>query len=264
MIRSVLKAIDIMNVFTPEEPTLTLAQIATRMKMPKSTTHNLLNTLASRGFIEKINDDSYALGTAVISLTQAARVNAELRDRAAPLLRELADITKESIYLTYLDGDYILYIYAIETKNRLLARSAVGDRVHPHCTGVGKAILAALPQSRVEEIISRTGLPRFTENTFTEPQALFEELERTRQRGYSYDNQEHNLGNYCLGAPIRDAQGRTIGGCSLAGRDPEIIGARQYDLAPELLYAAQEISRRMGHIPATPSLVVHRSQQDQR
>jgi IclR family transcriptional regulator, acetate operon repressor len=258
MILSVLKAIDIMNVFTPEEPYLTLAQISQRLKMPKSTAHNLLNTLASRGFIEKLNDDYYALGTAIISLTQSARVNAELRDRAAPLLRELADATKESVYLTYLDGDYVLYIYAIETSNRLMARSAIGDRVPPHCTGVGKAILAELPELDVRGIIQRTGLPRFTENTRTEPEQLFEELEKTRQRGYSIDNQEHERGIFCIGAAIRDGHGKPIGACSISGLDPAIIDARANALCPDLLFTAQEISRRMGYIPATPSLLVRR------
>ncbi|MAS34007.1 MAG: hypothetical protein CL610_08365 [Anaerolineaceae bacterium] len=260
MIRSVLKAIDLMNVFSIEEPYLTLTQISDRLKMPKSTAHNLLNTLASRGFIEKVNDEYYALGTAVISLTQSARVNAELRDRAAPLLRELADTSKESVYLTYLDGDYVLYIYAIETTNRLMARSAVGDRVHTHCTGVGKAILAALEPKQVEQIIERTSMPEFTPNTLTTLDALMAELEATRKRGYSIDNQEHELGTYCVGSVIRDAHGKAIGACSISGRDPEIIGSREANLTADLLYTAQEISRHMGYVPASPSLLVQRSQ----
>jgi IclR family transcriptional regulator, acetate operon repressor len=259
MIRSVLKAIDVMCVFSSTEPTLTLGEISERLNMPKSTTHNLLNTLASRGFIEKVNDDSYALGTAVISLSQAVRVNAHLRDRAAPLLRELADIVKESVYLTYLDGDHALYIYAIETSNRLMARSAIGDRVRLHCTGVGKAILAAFPDEKMEDIVQRTGLPGFTENTITTLDELKREMEQTRLRGYSIDRGEHEKGIFCVGAVIRDAAGIPIGGCSISGLDPEIIAGRAAGLSADLLYAAQEISRRMGHVPATPSLLVQRS-----
>ena len=163
MNQSVLKAINIMSIFSPEEPYLTLGQISERLAMPKSTTHNLLATLASRGFIEKVNQEYYALGTALISLSQAVRINAELRDRAAPLLRELADVVKESIYLTYFDGRYILYIYAIETSNRLMARTAVGDRVHLHCTANGKSVLAALPPEQIDTLVQQVGLPAFTE-----------------------------------------------------------------------------------------------------
>jgi DNA-binding IclR family transcriptional regulator len=256
MIQSVLKAIDIMNVFSPAEPFLTLRQISERVNMPKSTVHNMLNTLASRRFIEQLSDDRYALGTGIVPLTQAVWVNAELRDRAAPLTRELADVVKESVYLTYLDGDFVLYIYAVETPSRLRARTAVGDRIHPHCTAVGKAILAALPTQQVEGIVERIGLPRFTENTITALDTLLRELEQTRKRGYSVDNQEHEKGIFCLGAVIRDSHGKPIGACSVSGLDPEIIGERADKLSAELLHVVQEISSRMGYIVATPSLLV--------
>lgn len=258
MIQSVLKAIDIMNVFTTEEPCLSLSQISERLAMPKSTTHNILATLISRGLVEKVNDDSYALGTAIISLTQAVRVNAELRDRAAPLLRELAEIAKESVYLTCLDGTQILYIYAIESSKRLMARTAIGERVHMHCTANGKSILAALPAEQVEAIAKEAGLPTFTETTITNIDRLHEELEQSHQRGYAIDNQEHELGTFCLGAVIRNGQGKPIGGCSVSGTSAAVIENQPNTLAESLVYVAQEISRRMGYVPATPSLLVQR------
>lgn len=258
MIQSVLKAIDIMHVFTTEEPCLTLSQISERLSMPKSTTHNLLGTLMSRGLIEKVNDDLYALGTTIISLSQAVRVNAELRDRAAPLLRQLAEIAKESVYLTYFEGSFILYIYAIESSNRLMARTAVGERAHLHCTGNGKSVLAELPSRQVESIVEAVGLPEFTSMTISNIDQLYEELERTRQRGYAIDNQEHEQGTFCLGAVIRDGQNKPIGACSISSTDEEIINIEPNYLANDLLYVAQEISRRMGYVPATPSLLVQK------
>ena len=260
MIQSVLKAIDIMDLFSPEQPYLTLGQISERLSMPKSTTHNLIATLTSRGFMEKVNDDYYALGTAIISLSQAVRVNAELRDRAAPLLRELADVVKESVYLTYFDGTFILYIYAIESSNRLMARTAVGERVHLHCTGNGKSILTALSREQVETIAEKAGLPKFTDTTITNLDALHEEIEQSRQRGYTVDNQEHEMGTFCIGAVIRNAQGQPIGGCSISGSDSYIIEEQPNGLVDDLLYVAQEISRRMGYVPATPSLLVQKSE----
>ncbi|MBN1135619.1 MAG: helix-turn-helix domain-containing protein, partial [Anaerolineae bacterium] len=134
MINSVLKTIDILQSFSPENPRLTLAEISDRLGMPKSTVHNLLHTLLSRGFVERTEGGRYALGTAIVPLTQAVRINVELRDRAAPLLRRLADAARQSVYLTVLDDDYGLYIYAVESPHRLLARTAVGDRVALHCT----------------------------------------------------------------------------------------------------------------------------------
>ncbi|NDJ61382.1 MAG: IclR family transcriptional regulator [Chloroflexi bacterium] len=255
MINSVVKAARLLALFSPAEPRLTLSEISTRLGMPKSTAHHLLNTLLAVGFIEKVDGDSYALGAAIIALTQNVRVNVELRDRAAPLLRHLADSCHESVYLTTCDGDQVLYIYAIESSQRLLARTAVGDRAPLHCTAVGKAILAQLPPDRVAEIAERRGLPGFTATTRSDLAALAVDLEATRARGYAVDDQEHEPETYCLGAPIFDAQGAVIGACSISGSDPAIIAGRVRELAPKIMHTAQEISRRMGYVPATTALV---------
>jgi len=249
MINSVLKAIDILNLFSTSEPRLSLAEISHRQGLPKTTTHNLLKTLLSRGFVEKTDDGRYALGTAIIALTQPVRVNVELRDAAAPLLRALADACRESAYLCVPDDGWGLYIYAVESPDRLRARTAVGDRIHLHCTSLGKAILSRLSQEEVEAIIDRRGLPRFTDLTITDREALHRELEHTRARGYAIDVGEHEVGLYCIGAPILSKEGRVAGACSVSGQNPEIIHSRLEDLSTRVMYTAQEISRRLGYVP---------------
>jgi DNA-binding IclR family transcriptional regulator len=216
----------------------------------------MLTTLLSCGFVERTDDGRYALGTAIIPLTQAVRINAELRDRGAPLLRELADACRESAYLVALDGDYALYIYAVESPRRLMARTAVGDRVPLHCIATGKAILSGMTREEVATIVGRTGLPRFTERTVTDADALHQELDLARERGYSIDREEHEAGIYCVGAPILDARGRVIGSCSISGLDAEIIRSRLPELSTRVMHTAQQISRRMGYVPARLSSVV--------
>jgi DNA-binding IclR family transcriptional regulator len=255
MINSVLKAIKIMHQFNETETRLTLAEISRRSEIPKSTAHNLLNTLLSERYIEKVEGDAYALGTTPLVLTQNIRVNVEIRDPAAPLLRQLADYVRESVYLTIRDGDYALYIYAIESPQRLLARTAVGDQAPLHCTAVGKAMLAFLPQEEVKDIIGRVGLARFTEKTIGSLDALQEDLVKTHQRGFSIDCEEHEANTFCIGAPILDRRGRVIGACSLSGTNPDLITDRLDDLSRHVMHTAQEISRRMGYVPGSSSLV---------
>lgn len=234
---------------------MSLATISEKISLPKSTVHNLLTTLVARGYIERVDNEQYALGTAIIVLSQAARVNVELRDRAAPLLSEIAEACHESMYLTIREGDNVLYIYAIESPRRLLARTAIGDRVPLHCTANGKAILAHLSESEVMAFAERTGLPSFTPNTITNLSALKEELETTKAHGYALDIEEHELGTFCVGAPIYDATARVIGACSISGEDPQITSNRLPELANHIKYTAQEISRRMGYVPSAPSQV---------
>ncbi len=254
-INSVLKAIDILQVFSSDEPVLSLAEISRRLGYPKSTVHTLINTLESRGFIERGAGNNYALGSALIPMTQAVRVNVHLRDRAAPLLRELGDYCRESVYLTVLDGNRCLYIYAIESSHRLLARTAIGDRVHLHCTSTGKAILAFLSPEEVQRIVAQAGLPAFTEHTLTTLDRLLPELEESRRRGYALDREEHELGTFCVGSPIFDEQGQVIGSCSISGPDPAIVAARLPDFSAAVRYTAQEVSRRMGFVPKPDKLL---------
>jgi DNA-binding IclR family transcriptional regulator len=249
--KSLGKAVRMLKLFSAQEPRLSLAEISLRLDMPKSTTHAILRSLVAEGLIEKVGGEAYALGTAILALSQSVRVNVEIRDRAAPHVRALADLAGESVYLTLREGDRILYIYAVESSRRLIARTAVGDRMPMHCTGVGKAILGHLPEAEARGILERAGMPRVTPNTITDMEELMEELRAIHERGYSYDDSENEVGNYCVGAPIFGAQGQVIGGCSIAGTDPQIIGARAGELSRALISACLDISRNLGYVPAS-------------
>ena len=253
MIQSVVKALKIMELFSQSEPRLSLREISQRLDMPKSTAHNLLNTLVSAGYIEKVDGDQYALGTAIVELTQNVRVNVELRDRAAPFLRRLADSCHESVYLTVRDGRHVLYIYAIESSQRLIARTAVGERAEMHCTSVGKATLAFLTPQEVDRLYKDAVLPGFTANTIVDLNTLKRELTATHERGYSVDNQEHEENIFCVGAPIFDDRGVVLGACSVSGTDPAIVGSRLALIAASVAQTGQEISRHMGYIPTRVS-----------
>ena len=255
MINSVLKTIEILRLFSHNQPFLSLSEISIQLGYPKTTIHAFLNTLKSQGFIEKSGKGLYALGTAIIPLTQNVRVNIQIRDRAAPFLRTLFDHFGESVYLTVLNGDYCLYIYAIESAHRLLARPAIGERIFLHCTGVGKAILAHLPKEDVAQIIDRVGLQQCTAKTITDADKLYKELEATVQRGFSVDDSEHEENTFCVGAPIFNEYAQIIGACSVSGTDPEIIGSRLKSMALATRYTAQEISRLMGLIPTQGNLI---------
>lgn len=241
----------VLKLFSALEARLSVTEISLRLEIPKSTAHNILKSLQAEGLVEKVDGDAYALGTEIIALSQSVRVNVEIRDRAAPHVRALADLAGESVYLTIKERDHVLYIYAVESSRRLIARTAVGDRAFMHSTGVGKAILGHLPEDEVRGIANRTGLPAITSNTITEVEELLAETRRVRARGYSLDAGENELGNFCIGAPIYGASRTVIGGCSIAGTDAEIIGGRAPELSRALRATALDISRNLGYVPST-------------
>jgi len=248
IVRSVLKALDVLEAFTRGEHVLGVTDLSKSLGIPKSTTYNLLATLKSRGYVEEDPQTSrYSLGVRFLELSQAVRANVEIRDRATALLRELAQRCREAVYLTVLHDDHSVYIYSIEAPGRLLAPAAVGRRAPLHCTAVGKAKMAFLHDEEVDRIIQRVGLPAFTPNTITQPEQLKAELAVIRQRGYAVDNEEHEVGIRCVGAPIRDDTGEVIASCSVSGPSGRLTDQRIAELAPEVMRVANAISQRLGY-----------------
>lgn len=248
LVHSVLKALDVLEAFSQEEPVLGVTELSRRLGLAKSTTHSLLATLKSRGYVEEDPaTNRYHLGVKLLELSQAVRANVEIRDRASTLLRELAQFSREAVYLTVLHGDHSVYIYAIEAPGRILARSAIGGRAPLHCTAVGKAKLAFQPPEEIDRIIRRVGLRRFTPNTITDPEKLKAELALVRERGYAVDNEEHEIGIRCVGAPIRDETGAVIASCSISGPAGRMTDERIAELAPQVMRVAAAISQRLGY-----------------
>lgn len=251
MIQSILKASRILDAFSVSSPRLSPAQLAAITGYPKTTLYTLAATLVHVGLLERA-EDSYVLGRRVVRLTQAARVNVEIRDRAAPVLRELADATRESVYLAVVDGTWVLYLYAVESSHRLAARSAIGDRAHYHATGVGKAMLAFMDPDERGRILSAHGLPAVTATTITDPKRLENELGLIRERGYSTDKEENEGSTFCVGAPIFDHLGFVIGAASVSSNSETLVSTLLDATAAGVLDAADRISRRMGYVPSRP------------
>lgn len=247
MINSLLKASRILDAFSADRPRLSLAELSELTGYPKSTLHTLAATLVHVGLLERFGG-SYAVGKRIIRLSQMARVNVEIRDRAAPILRELADATRESVYLTVPDGEWVLYLYAIESSHRLAARSAIGDHSHYHSTAVGKAMLAFMTEEDRARIIAERGLPAVTGTTITDPDRLDRELASIRGKGYSTDNAENEPGIYCVGAPIMDHAGAVIGAASVSGNSSTLLSRLLEETASRVLEAADRVSRRMGYV----------------
>lgn len=248
IVRSVLRALDILEAFTEGDHVLGITDLSRRLGLAKSTVYNLVSTLRLRGYIEEDPATSrYSLGVKLLELSQAVRANVEIRDRAAPLLRELAQASREAVYLTILHRDRSIYIYSIEASGRLPSRSPIGERVPLHCTSVGKAKLAFMPNEQARGIIERAGLPSYTGNTITDPERLWQELARIRQLGYAVDNEEHEVGIRCVGAPILDDSGTVIASCSLSGPTGRMPDERIAKLGPEVAEVAYAISRRLGY-----------------
>jgi IclR family acetate operon transcriptional repressor len=179
---------------------LPLSQLADRSGLPLPTIHRLVRTLVASGYVRQLPSRSYALGPRLISLGEgAARM---LGAWARPVLADLAEAVGETANMAMLDGDQAIYVAQAPSRHSMRMFTEVGRRVHLHCTGVGKALLAQLPAGSVRDIVSRTGMPAQTERSITDPDRLGEELDRIRRQGYGLDDAEQEIGVRCIAVPV--------------------------------------------------------------
>jgi IclR family acetate operon transcriptional repressor len=247
-VRSVLRAIRILEAFR-EGSSPTVTELARSLKLPKSSVYELVCTLAAEGLLAKEEaTNRYRLGLRLVELARSADRDLEVRRVARPLIERLRDRLNETVQLTVLDGDEILYVDGCESSRQLRTFFQFGDRAPLYCTALGKAILANLTPAEIERHLRRS-LKAYTPDTLTDPQALRRELARTAARGYSVDDMEHEEGVRCVGAPIRDREGRAFASISASGPAQRLRPGRDREIARQLVAAAEEISRRLGYRP---------------
>ena len=246
--KSVKKAIEILEALAKRENGVGITQLSKQLDLPKSTIHQILSTLKSVRFAEQNPEDrKYHLGLRIFELGNIFQSQLQLRKIVHPYLYNLSGKTDETTYLVVLENDRIVYIDCVESTARLRAHPLFGIRVPLHCTSLGKAIMAFLPEQKINEIIHENGLERFTDNTITDSQILKRELKEIRKRGYATDNMEHEEGIRCVGAPIRNHRKKVFAAISVSGPSQRFDPPRIQTMAKLVIEASEEISRKMGY-----------------
>lgn len=182
-----------------------LADIAADAGVPKPSTHRILATLTSEGFLDAEQGGWYSAGPRLRAL--AAKVSGTDADQPADVLRRLQRDVGQTVHLAVRSGDHATYIDKVDADQPYRMASRVGMRIPLHCTAIGKSLLATLPRAEVDAIADRCGLPRRTPRTITSRRALHAELAHVRAQGYALDDEENEATVRCLAVPVpgRDA-----------------------------------------------------------
>jgi IclR family transcriptional regulator, acetate operon repressor len=196
-----------------------LSKLSQQSGLALPTIHRLVRTLVDLGYVRQEPSREYSLGPRLIRLGDTA--SRLLGTWARPYLSRLVDELGESANLAMLDGDQLVYVAHVQSpKHSMRMFTEVGRRVHPHCTAVGKALLASLPDDEARGVIERTRLPAQTEHTITDPVRFAEELEHIRRQGYAVDDGEQEIGVHCVAVPVPDAPSRIA--ISVSGPAPRM------------------------------------------
>jgi IclR family KDG regulon transcriptional repressor len=238
LVDAVLAALDVLNLF--EDRDLTLAEISERLQINKSRVFRLLCTLAHRGYVEKSADGSrYRLGVKLVE--RAAFIHRDLRQIALPFMHMLLSEFNETVNLAILDREEVLYIEVLESSQPFRMVGSLGNRDALHCTALGKAILAYLPENDQVGILSQVEFSRFTPKTIHTLNDLTIELQKIRARGYSIDNEENDPGVGCISVPLFNNSNKPVAAISLSGPVNRVLG-NQLDIVASLLKKSAEIS----------------------
>lgn len=229
-----------------------IAVLSRAIGVDEKTTSAFLRVLQASGFVERdsIDDSTYRLGPRVFQLWQLPRKGV-LPDVASPVLRDLARKTRETVKLATLQEGRAVIIYAIESPLMLRTRGDVGVSVSLHCTAIGKALLAFLPDGEVRRVLTAP-LRRHTPSTIVRRQAVRAELAVTRQRGWALDHEESEPQVRCIGAPILTPDGAAVASISVSGPASRLTDVTVQRYVRFVVAAAYEISRRLAREDIVP------------
>jgi len=216
--KSIDRALQILELFSLEKPEWGITEISKALNIYKSNVHNVLTTLAEKGFVVKdSNTNKYKLGIKFFELGSIVIKNMDLRKIAHPYIEELSKEFNETVHLGVLDKGRVVSIEGEESDKSLCSHIEIGKRTPLHCTAIGKAIMAYLSENEINFTIREKGLEKFTENTITTKKELENEFKKIREQGFAVDNMEHEEGVQCVAGPIRDYTGKVIASMSISG-----------------------------------------------
>lgn len=238
-VQSVERVFELLELITDAGGAVTLSELAASTDLPLPTIHRLLRTLVALGYARQLPNRRYALGPRLIRLGEGA--NKQLGSLALPQLKELVDGLGETSNMAVLDSDMVVYVAQVPSLHSMRMFTEVGRRAHTHATGVGKAILAQLPDDKVRSIVARSGMPVATEMSIGNVDDLLAELQRIRDRGYSIDEQEQELGVRCFAIAVPHAPTPTA--ISVSGPISRVDESFAKRAVPLLRSAAEAISR---------------------
>ncbi len=225
----------------------TLSDLAQAMGQSPATVYRVLTTFQGHGMVEleearqtwHIGPKAFLIGSAFLRRTSVV-------ERARPILRELMEATGETANLGIEREGHVLFVGQVETHENIRAFFPPGTLSPMHSSGIGKALLAQVPEDRLAAKLAGLPLARFTVQTLTDVEALSADLRAARARGYALDMEERNEGMRCIAAPVFDAFGAVAAGISVSGPTSRLDSARIAAVAQEVIAAAARLSAALG------------------
>ena len=237
------KALDVLDQVAAYGHPVRFGRLLSDSPYPKATLYRLLQTLTSQHMLAyDAESQSYSLGMRLVRLAHGAWMQSSLAPIARPHLDRLSADLGQTVHLAQLDNAQVLYVDKRNATQPVEMFSEAGKVGPAYCTGVGKAMLAFLPDAELAAALAQQSFHRFTAHTYTSAEALRAELHAISARGFAFDKEEHETGIICVAQPILSRGGRVLGALSITG-STQLMTLKQLEaLAPRLAQTAALIA----------------------
>jgi IclR family KDG regulon transcriptional repressor len=229
------------------EPSLSLEQLSRDVRLAKATVYRLLLTLQSLGYARRDEQDRWAMTLKVFNTGSRALDHLDLYAAARPVAHELAEHLGETVHMGVLEGDAAVYVLKVESKHTIRMYSRVGRRIPLYCTAIGKVLLAYADANERSAALRSMRLVAHTHRTLISRVAVEAELDKVRRQGFAVDDEEHEHGIRCIGAPVFGHTGAVVAALSASWPSFRFPGDAIGPATQAVRAAADRVSSILGH-----------------
>ena len=229
-----------------ENGEMSASRMAGHLDTSRAASHRFLTTLRDLGYVEKTKDGQFRLTFKVVELGMRKLDGFEIRHSVHPFLQEMALACGETVNFGHWDGSAIVHLDKINSTEILRLDVGLGALAPAYCTGLGKAVLAFLPDSELEDYLRSVEWVAMSPKTITTPEKLRIDIAKIRKRGYAIDNEELSLGLRCVAAPVFDHTGRPTYALSVSGPAQRMTKKKIEAIQTKLVPLCRRISRLIG------------------
>jgi DNA-binding IclR family transcriptional regulator len=247
---SVFKAFAVLKSFATPDEWVTSSELSRRANLPDASGYRLIQTLWELGAVTRGPKGRYRPGMLLLSLSEKVIIGDLLHEAGREIVEKVAQQLDATVHVGIFEGGMVTYVTKVSTPNSFVLHTRRGAQLEAYCSGLGKILLAALPDDDLDTYIMEGELVALTPNTIVEPSKLRSHLEEVRRAGFAMDDREIRPDMCCLAVPILHPQGRTIAAISVTRRAEQMTPELIETIRLALQAAAREISARI--FPAEP------------
>jgi IclR family transcriptional regulator, KDG regulon repressor len=244
MNNTLVKGLQLLEVLARSRETQGVSDLAEQLSLGKSNVHRLLQALVALGYVLKDESTAqYQVSLKLWELGAAVEVGLRIKAAAAEAMKRLLDRTRETVHLSVLDGEEVVYVHKLDSPEPVRAYSEIGGRAPAFCVATGKAMLAWQPEPVLAGVVSH--LRAHTPRTITDPQEYLREMERIRANGYAVNRGEWRETVWGVGAVIRNDKGNVLAAIGVSGPSARIKPGHIKTLADEVMAAARLVEKSL-------------------